>query len=73
MEYLIPHDEIERFIAEARADGYKMFRGLPKGSPSASDEIVHHPDLEISVLRVDEKSPFVGKSLAEIGLRETTK
>ncbi len=71
MEYLIPHDEIERFIAEARADGYKMFRGLPKGSPSASDEIVHHPDLEISVLRVDEKSPFVGKSLAEIGLRET--
>ena len=69
MEYLVPHDQIERFIAEARADGYKMFRGLSKGSRSASDWNVHHPDLEISVLRVDEKSPFVGKTLAEIALR----
>ncbi len=71
MEYLVPHEEIEQFIAEVRADGYKMFRGLPKGAPVAGDGHVHHPDLEISVLRVDEKSPFVGKSLAEIALRET--
>ena len=42
MEYLLPHDEIERFIAEARADGYKMFRGLPKRSPSAPDWTLHH-------------------------------
>ena len=30
MEYLIPHDQIEQFIAEVRADGYKIFRTLPK-------------------------------------------
>ena len=69
MEYLIPHDQIEQFIAEVRADGYKMFRTLPKDTPSVSDLKVHFPDLEISVLWVDPKSPFVGKSLAEIALR----
>ena len=71
MEYLLPHDEIERFIAEVRADGYKMFRGLPKRSRAAPDWTLHHPDLEVSVLRVDEKSPFVKKTLAEIELQET--
>ena len=50
MEYLIPHDRIEQFIAEVRADGYKMFRTLPKDAPSVSDLKVHFPDLEISVL-----------------------
>lgn len=69
MEYLIPHDQIEQFIAEVRADGYKMFRTLPKDVPPVSDLKVHFPDLEISVLWVDPKSPFVGKSLAEIALR----
>ena len=69
MEYLIPHDQIEQFIAEVRADGYRMFRTLPKDAPPVSDLKVHFPDLEISVLWVDPKSPFVGKSLAEIALR----
>ena len=69
MEYLIPHDQIERFIAEVRADGYKMFRTLFRDAPSIPDLKVHFPDLEISVLSVDRKSPFVGKSLAELALR----
>ena len=71
MEYLIPHDQIEQFIAEVRADGYKIFRTLSKDAPPVSDLKVHFPDLEISVLWVDPKSPFVGKSLAEIALRGT--
>ena len=71
MEYLVPHEEIERFIAEVRADGYKMFRGLPKRSPTVREGNVHHPDLAISVLRVDEKSPYVGRTIEEIGLRES--
>ena len=69
MEYLIPHDQIEKFVAEVRADGYKMFRALPKDAPAVSGLNIHLPDLEISVLQVDPKSPFVGKSLAEIALR----
>ncbi len=69
MEYLIPHDRIEQFIAEVRADGYKMFRALSKDTPSVSNLEIHLPDFEIAVLRVDPKSSFVGKSLAELALR----
>lgn len=71
MEYLVPHDQIERFIADVRADGYKMFRTPSKGALSRSNRDVHLPDLEISVLRVDKKSPFVEKTLEEITLRKT--
>ena len=71
MEYLIPHDQIQQFVAEVRANGYKMFRTLRKDTPPVSTLKGHFPDLEISVLWVDPKSPFAGKSLAEIALRET--
>ena len=71
MEYLVPHDQIERFIADVRADGYKMFRTPSKGALSRSNRDVHLPDLEISVLRVDKRSPFVEKTLEEITLRKT--
>ncbi len=71
MEYLIPHDQIQQFVAEVRANGYKMFRTLPKDTPPVSALKGDFPDLEISVLWVDPNSPFVGKSLAEIALRET--
>jgi CPA2 family monovalent cation:H+ antiporter-2 len=71
MEYLVPHDQIERFIAEVRADGYKMFRTPSKDVLSLPNRDVHLPDFEISVLRVDKKSPFVEKTLEEITLRNT--
>lgn len=71
MEYLVPHDQIERFIADVRADGYKMFRTPSKGALSRSNRDVHLPDLEISVLRVDKKSPFVEHTLEEITLLKT--
>jgi len=69
-KYLIPRDEIEKFIAEVRADGYDMFRSLSKESASFSDLKLHLPDLEISTIRVNEGSSLVGKSLAQIELRK---
>lgn len=69
-KYLIPRDEIERFIAEVRADGYEMFRSLSKNSTSLSDLRLHLPDLEINTFRVSERSPVIGKSLSEIELRK---
>lgn len=69
-KYLVPRDEIERFIAEVRSDGYEMFRSLSKESVSFSDLKLHLPDVEISMLRVDERSPLVGKLLAQIELRK---
>jgi len=70
MKYLIPKDEIGRFIAEVRADGYEMFRSLSRESAAFSDLKLHLPDVEISALRVHERSPLVGKTLAQIELRK---
>jgi CPA2 family monovalent cation:H+ antiporter-2 len=70
MKYLIPRDEIERFVAEVRSDAYEMFRSLPERSASFSDLKLHLPDIEISTFRVSEKSPVVGHSLARIELRK---
>lgn len=69
-KYLIPRDEIERLVAEIRSDGYEMFRSLFKESSSFSDLNLQLPDVEISTLKVVERSPLVGKSLAEIELRK---
>ncbi len=69
-KYLIPRDEIEVLVAEIRSDGYDMFRTLSKASSSFSDLHLQLPDVEISTLRIVERSPLVGKSLAEIELRK---
>jgi len=68
MRYLVPRDEIEKFISEVRADAYEMFRTAARERMS-SDVGLYVPDVEINTFRVHEKSPVVGKSLSEIGLR----
>jgi len=68
-KYLIRRDEIERLVAELRSDGYEMFRSLPKELASFSDLKLQLPDVEISALQVGERSTLVGKSLAQIELR----
>ncbi len=70
MKYLIPREDIERYIAEVRADGYEMFRSLSTEPAAFSDLKLHLADVEISTFRVDESSPIAGKSLAEIDLRK---
>ena len=69
-KYLIPRDEIEALVVEIRSDDYEMFRSLSKESVSLSDLNLQLSDVEISTLRVVERSPLVGKSLAEIELRK---
>lgn len=69
-KYLMPTDEIERFTAEVRADGYEMLRSPSKEPTSLSALKFHIPDIEISALRVHPESPVVGKSVAQIELRK---
>lgn len=69
-KYLIPRDEIEALVVEIRSDDYEMFRSLSKESVSLADLKFQLSDVEISTLRVVERSPLVGKSLAEIELRK---
>jgi len=64
-KYLVPRDEIERFIAEVRSDGYGMFRS-PEPFPGLK---LHIPGIEVSAMKVEEDSPLVGKTLAQTDLR----
>ena len=68
-KYLVPRDEIEKCIAEVRADGYEMFRSLARVPTSFSDLRFALADVDIRTFRVEAGSPLVGKSLAEIALR----
>jgi len=69
-KYLIPKDEIERFIRDVRSDGYHMFRSLSVEPASFSD--VRHclPDIEISTFRLSDTSTLVGKTLGETEMRK---
>jgi monovalent cation:H+ antiporter-2, CPA2 family len=68
--YLIPRDEIERLIAEARAGGYDMFRSLSKDSLSFSDLKCQIPNVDIATFRVGGGSPIAGKSIAQMEIRK---
>ncbi len=68
-KYLISRDEIERLVAEVRADGYEMLRSLSKASASFSDLKIQLHDVDISTFRISQGSPLIGKTLAQIELR----
>ncbi len=68
-KYLIPRDEIEKFVTEVRSGGYEMFRRLSRDTTAISDLNLYMPDVEIDTVRIGEKSSLAGKSLAEMDLR----
>ena len=69
-KYLMPRDEIERLVAEVRADGYEMFRSLSKASSSFCDLKLQLHDVDINTFRILQESPLIGKTLAQIELRK---
>lgn len=68
-KYLVPRVDIERFVEEVRSDGYEMLRSMSKKSPTLQDIKLHFHDAEIVTVRVEENSPVVNRSLADIDLR----
>lgn len=69
-KYLVPKDEIERFTAETRSGGYQIFRRRAQESAPLCDLELHLPGMEVSTMRVSEKTTLVGKSIADIQLRK---
>lgn len=69
-KYLLPKDEIEKFIGEARAEGYEMLRSLSKEAATCRSLSHCLPDIEIGTLRVSRNSLFLGKTLAQTELRK---
>lgn len=69
-KYLIPRDEIEKLTSEIRSGSYQMLRSFSNEPQSFCDLSLHLPEVEVSTLRVGEKSPIIGKTLAQIELRK---
>ena len=61
MKYLVPRDDINKFISEVRSDNYEMFINASFESSSHLDFDIHLPDVKIITIRVVEKSSFINK------------
>jgi CPA2 family monovalent cation:H+ antiporter-2 len=67
IKYLVPRDEIDEMSHELRAGGYERLRAQNIETVLLNDLKV--PDMEISTLKLDERSPLAGSSLAQMNLR----
>ena len=68
--YLVPQQDIDRFMTEVRADGYQMLRSQPRSLVSICDMSGCLSDSEMKVIQLEEGAPFAGKTIAEIGMRK---
>ena len=68
--YLVPQQDIDRFMNEVRADGYQMLRSKPRSFVSVCDMSGCLTDSEMKVIQLEDGSPFAEKTIAEIGMRK---
>ncbi len=66
--YLIPRNDIERFITEIRSEGYEMFRRISRRASSLSALAI--PDVEVVALNIEAGAALDGVSIAGAGLRK---
>jgi CPA2 family monovalent cation:H+ antiporter-2 len=69
-KFFIPRDRIESFIADVRANGYRMLRSRKAGGGTLSDLVRHIPDVTITTLTVGPGSPLAGTTLGGFNLRK---
>jgi len=70
IRYLIPIDTIEELVTEIRFNNYAMFRSLSGKQLQLRDLKEEIPEIEVTNLRVDDSSSWIGKSLTQIDLRK---
>jgi len=68
--YLVPRDEIDRFVSEVRSDGYQILRSPTTEPLSLADLKLGLPGVEISAVRVCAGAPLDGMTLGKVGLRK---
>jgi CPA2 family monovalent cation:H+ antiporter-2 len=66
---LIPRREINSVITRIRDDNYGIFR--EKDTKSDLSTLKNYANIEITAVRVDDRSPVIGKSLVEMQFRNT--
>lgn len=65
-KYMVPVGQIDRFVTELRAEGYKMFR---RPSPSVSDLKVHIPQFEVATFTIPHGSPLGEAGITQADFR----
>jgi CPA2 family monovalent cation:H+ antiporter-2 len=68
-KYLVPQNEIQRFIESIRLKDYSMFRKLSKENGVIKDIKLNFPDVEILSFRIAENSELADKTLSELDFR----
>lgn len=69
-KYMVPRDQIEKFIDEVRADGYKMLRSYSGDEADIGKISTSLPGVQMITLKVERDSYLAGKTIAETGLRK---
>ena len=69
-KFFIPRDQVESFVTDVRANGYRVLRSRSETSGSLPDLVRHIPNITITALTVEPGSALAGTTLGEIGLRK---
>jgi len=68
-KYLVPRNEIDDFVVRLRGFNYEMVRTLRYEQQGLQDYRLEISDTEILTFKVQERSPFAGKKLSDLQLR----
>jgi len=69
-KYLVPRSDVERFVAEVRADSYQVFRRPASGELSLGDLPLRSADAEIRIFRLRQQSELTGHTLSQLDVRK---
>ncbi len=67
--YMVPQNDIEKFIHEIRSADYDMFRSINKKDIQFQVLTRYIDELDFNSYRIDHNSPVIGKTIAELDLR----
>ena len=69
VDYLVPNQLIERFIAEARGENYRVLRTV--SAPLDGQKLLtpHLSGMDLAVFELEEHAPLAGKTLEDSGMR----
>ena len=67
--YLVPQNDIDRFVAEIRSDGYGMLRTQARPPLQESELARHLRGVEVATLQVVGGAAYAGRTLSDTALR----
>ncbi len=67
--YLVSQNDIDRFVAEIRSDGYGMLRAQARSPVQESELARHLQGIDVATLQVVEGAAFAGRTISDTALR----